>query len=141
MPEPSNDPGAYSFTHRIRVRFSETDAMGIVHHSRYLPYLEEARVAFLRHIGRSYATMRAEGVDHAVLEAHVTYRKPLRFDDEFDVRLMMSATTRATFSIAYLITIGEDIHAVARTLHGAVDAQGRPTRLPSWLLDLAPKYD
>ena len=48
---PSLLPADYSFVHGLRVRFAETDAMGIVHHSRYLPYLEEARVEYLRSLG------------------------------------------------------------------------------------------
>ena len=74
--EPSLDPGDYPFRHRIRVRFAETDAMGIVHHSNYLLYLEEARVAYLRSLDRPYTEMRRDGVDHAVLESFVQYRKP-----------------------------------------------------------------
>ena len=78
----------YPFRHRIRVRFAETDTMGIVHHSRYLPYLEEARVAYLRHLGHPYQEWQAAGLDAAVLEAYVRYRQPLRFDDDVDVHLV-----------------------------------------------------
>ena len=52
--EPTRDQGDYPFAHRIRTRFAETDAMGIVHHAAYLPYLEEARVAYLRQLGHPY---------------------------------------------------------------------------------------
>ena len=56
--EPSRDRGDYAFHHHLRTRFAETDAMGVVHHAAYLPYLEEARVAYLRAIGRPYGTVR-----------------------------------------------------------------------------------
>ncbi|MGA0878423.1 MAG: acyl-CoA thioesterase [Ilumatobacteraceae bacterium] len=69
--EPSSDPRTYGFAHTLRVRFAETDAMGIVHHSRYLPYLEEARVEYLRSLGHPYADDRSSGRDLAVLEFHV----------------------------------------------------------------------
>ena len=49
--EPSTDPGDYQFVHQVRTRFAETDAMGVIHHGAYAPYLEEARVAMLRHAG------------------------------------------------------------------------------------------
>ena len=52
--EPSLDAATYPFHHRIRVRFAETDAMGIVHHAAYLPYLESARVEYMREIGRAH---------------------------------------------------------------------------------------
>ena len=88
--EPSLDAADYPFSHRIRVRFAETDAMGIVHHSRYLPYFEEARVAYLRHVGHPYHEVRAEGIEMAVLEAFVQYRKPLEFDDVCDVHVTIA---------------------------------------------------
>lgn len=134
--DPSLDPSAYAFVHRIRVRFAETDAMGIVHHSNYLLYLEEARVAYLRALDRPYTALREEGVDHAVLECFVQYRVPLRFDDEVDVHLVLARTTRATFQIAYLLTVAGEVRATAVTAHGAVNAAGRPVRLPAWLLEL-----
>jgi acyl-CoA thioester hydrolase len=135
--EPSLDATDYSFRHRIRVRFAETDAMGIVHHSRYLPYLEETRVAYLRHLGHPYAQMRAEGVDYAVLECFVQYRQPLRFDEEIDVHLQLASVTRTSFQMAYLVTAdghdGPSVRATAVTVHGCVTTAGRPTRLPAWL--------
>jgi len=137
--EPSPNVGDYPFHHQIRVRFAETDAMGIVHHSRYLPYLEEARVAYLRHIGHPYSEWRDDGQDSAVLEAYLRYLKPLRFDDLIDVHLTLGAATRTTFQMAYLITLGGSTAATAVTVHGMVNAQGRPVRLPAWLFELDPR--
>ncbi len=131
--QPSRDPAAYSFVHRVRTRFAETDAMGIVHHAAYLPYLEEARVEYLRSIGHPYDVVRSGGVDVAVLEVGLRYRKPLYFDDEVDVSLVVGAVTRTTFQIAYLLSVGGDVRATAVTVHGCVDADGRPTRLPAWV--------
>src|SRR4249919_2115352 len=88
--EPSLDAAVYPFTHRIRVRFAETDAMGIVHHSRYLPIMEEARVAYLREVGHPYQSVREEGLDFTVLEVFVQYRQPIRFDEVVDVHLSLS---------------------------------------------------
>ena len=133
--EPSTDPRAYAFRHPVRVRFAETDAMGIVHHGAYLLYLEEARVAFLEAIGHPYASVRAAGIDFAVLEVAVNYRRPLRFDDLVDVHAALGGATRATFQIGYLLTIGATAHATAVTVHGCVDSAGRPTRMPGWLRD------
>ena len=131
--EPSLDAASYPFSQRIRVRFAETDAMGIVHHSRYLPYFEEARVAFLRHVGHPYDEVRAEGVEMAVLEAFVQYRKPLEFDDVFDVHVTIAALERVTFQMAYLLTVGEVVHATGVTVHGCITPDGRATRMPKWL--------
>lgn len=146
--DPSTSPDDYEFEHRIRVRFVETDAMGIVHHSNYLAYFEEARVAYLRAIGHPFTEWRDAGLESPVLESFVQYRQPLQFDDEITVHLRLADVTRATFQMAYLITVddlGDDNDApVARpratgvTVHGCVTTAGRPTRLPSWLSQLAP---
>jgi acyl-CoA thioester hydrolase len=117
------------------VRFAETDAMGIVHHSRYLPYLEEARVAYLRHIGHPYHELREDG-DMAVLESFVQYRQPLRFDEVVTVHLRLSHITRTTFQMAYLLAVDENVRAVAVTAHGSLTPEGRPTRLPAWLVEM-----
>ena len=135
--DPSLDPTAYPFNHSIRVRFAETDAMGIVHHSRYLPYLEETRVAYLRHLGHPYSQLRAEGFDYAVLECFVQYRRPLQFDEEVDVHLSLAEVARTTFQMAYLLTVAGEVRATAVTVHGCITAAGRPTRLPSWLTELS----
>jgi len=135
--DPSTDPDDYGFVHRVRVRFAETDAMAVVHHAAYLPYLEEARVAWLREIGHPYHLVRADGVDFGVLEAFVQYRLALRFDEVVDVRLAIGAVTRTTFQIAYLLTVAGEVRATAVTVHGAMNAAGRPTRLPAWVQDLA----
>ena len=135
--EPSLTPAEYTFAHQIRVRFSETDAMGIVHHSRYLPYLEETRVEYMRSIGQSYADSRETLGDSAVLEANVKYRQPLKFDDVMTVHLVLAAITGATFTINYLITVNDQVVSTASTQHAYVNAQGRPQRLPAWIKDLA----
>ena len=129
---PSTDSGDYPFTHRVRTRFAETDAMGIVHHAAYLPYLEEARVALLRHLGHPYTELRSEGVDLVVLEAFVRYRRPLHFDDVVELGLAVGAVTRTSFQLAYLLRVEDEVRATAVTVHGAIDADGRPRRLPDW---------
>jgi acyl-CoA thioester hydrolase len=135
--EPALDPAAYPFKHQIRVRFAETDTMGIVHHSRYFPYLEEARVAYLRHLDHPYQEWQAAGLNAAVLEVALRYRQPLRFDDEVDVHLVVASATRTTFQMAYLLTVDDAPAATGVTVHGLITASGRPVRLPDWLVALA----
>jgi acyl-CoA thioester hydrolase len=111
--------------------------MGVVHHAAYLPYLEEARVEFLRSIGHPYDAVRADvddgGREFPVLEVWIQYRSALSFDDEVDVSLVVGAVTRATFQIAYLLSVADRPCATAVTVHGCVDRSGRPTRLPEWV--------
>ena len=134
--DPSTDTADYEFAHQLRVRFAETDAMGIVHHSRYLPMLEEARVAYLRHIGHPYSEIRAEGIEMNVLEAWCQYRKPLEFDEVVDVHVDLARVDRASFQMGYLLTVDGEVRATGVTAHGAVTPDGRPVRLPTWLREL-----
>jgi acyl-CoA thioester hydrolase len=139
MPKPFSpplDPAVYAFHHDVRARFAETDAMGIVHHAAYLPWLEEARAEWLRALGHPYAELRAEGTDTAVVEVHLRYRAPARFDDVVTVHLGMGLRGRSLLRVGYLLTIDDRPILTATTTHAAVRPNGRPTRFPSWLLDL-----
>jgi acyl-CoA thioester hydrolase len=137
--EPTRDQADYSFTHRLRTRFAETDAMGIIHHAAYLPYLEEARVEYLRAIGHPYNAVRGgdagDAREFSVLEVSVHYRQPLHFDDEVDVSLRIGAVRGATFQIAYLLAVNGVARATAVTVHGCIDGHGRPARLPAWVAE------
>lgn len=136
--QPSLDASAYRFVHVLRTRFAETDAMGIIHHGAYPAYLEEARAAMLRGAGFPYEAVRSgpDGVDFAVLELYVRHRRPLRFDDEVHVHVLVDGLTRTTFQVGYLLAVGGEARATAVTVHGAVDPTGRPSRLPAFLGDL-----
>jgi acyl-CoA thioester hydrolase len=67
----------------------------------------------------------------------VRYRKPLRFDDEVEIRLSVAAATRATFQMAYLLSVDGDVRALAVTVHGCVDRRGRAARLPEWVTEVS----
>ena len=136
--DPSADPAWYGFAHRVRVRFAETDAMGVVHHAAYLPYLEEARIAFLASHGHAYVEIREGGVDIAVIEQWMRYLHPARFGDEIVVHVRLGAPRRTSFQIAYLLQDADEAVATAVTVHACLDAAtGRPLRLPAWLGALA----
>src|ERR1044071_93370 len=95
--DPPGDLAAYPFTHRLRVRFCETDAMGVVHHASYLAYLEESRVEYLRALGRPSDRLGAEGVESPVVEPALRSRGPLPFNDAVDVGIMVASAGAATF--------------------------------------------
>ena len=108
--------------------------MGVVHHAAYLPWLEEARVAYLRAIGHPYAEVRAGGIDIAVIEVVVRYLVPARFDDEVEIAVTLGVATAARFPITYVLRRGDDTIATATTTHACLDAAtGRPVRVPDWL--------
>jgi acyl-CoA thioester hydrolase len=130
--DPPTDPAAYRFCHQLRARFAETDAMAVVHHAAYLPYLEEARVAYLRSVDHPYTVLREDHVELPVVEVGVRYLRPLRFDDVVDVHLRPAEVRGATFQLAYLLTVDGEPRATAVTVHGVL-VGGRPGRAPAWL--------
>jgi mannose-1-phosphate guanylyltransferase len=80
-----------------------------------------------------FAAIKGISIDYAVLEAFVQYRKPLKFDDQVAVHLRLGAATRASFQMAYLLTVEGGVRATAVTVHGCVNPEGRPVRMPAWL--------
>jgi len=127
----------------LRVRFAEPDAMGVAHHAAYLPYLETARVEYLRSLGHPYRDLRdRDGLEFAVVGVDVRYHAPLRFDDMFTVSCALAERARATFSLAYRVELGAQLILSGRTRHAVLDREtGAPRRLPAWLSALPVEGD
>ena len=119
----------------LRVRFAETDAMGVAHHAAYLPYLETARVEYLRALGHPYRELRdRDGIEFAVVGVDLRYHAPLRFDDTFTVSCALAQRARATFSLVYRVERGTRLVLSGRTRHAVLDREsGSPRRVPDWL--------
>lgn len=124
---------AFPFSHRLRARFADTDAMGVVHHGAYVRYLESARTEYLRALGHPYDEVRRSGIDFSVVEVGVRFLRPLHFDEEVDVATALTWRRGATFQMSYRVEAGGRRRAEGVTVHAAVDAEGRPARLPPWL--------
>ena len=135
--DPPLDPARYPFSHPIRVRFAETDAMGVVHHASYIPWLEETRVALLAHGGHDYAEVHAGGLDLAVVDVAARYRRPVRFGDAVTVHAGVAEASRSLIQIAYLVEADGEVALTGVTTHACVDRAGRPMRVPEWLAGLA----
>src|SRR5438477_8297389 len=128
-----------TFTAHLRVRFGETDAMGVANNAAYLQYFEIGRIEYMRAAGHSYAEVHAGGIDMVVIEAGIRYLKALLFDDEFQVECELAEVSRASFTFRYRLTRGGETVATGFTRHACVDrATMRAVRLPSWLRGLAP---
>lgn len=135
--DPPLDPARYPFSHPIRVRFAETDAMGVVHHASYIPWLEETRVALLAHGGHDYAEVHSGGLDLAVVDVAARYRRSVRFGDPVVVHAGVAEISRTLLQIAYLVAVDGDVALTGVTTHACVNREGRPLRVPEWLMDLA----
>jgi acyl-CoA thioester hydrolase len=87
----------------LRVRFGETDLMGIVHHGSYVLYFEAARVSWLRRRGVTYQTWAAAGVHLPVVDIEIQYKRPAKFEDELIIETTLSKVTAATITFSYRI--------------------------------------
>jgi acyl-CoA thioester hydrolase len=126
-----------TFTAHLRVRFGETDAMGVANNAAYLQYFEIGRIEFLRAAGHSYAEVHNGGIDMVVAEAGIRYLRPLWFDDEFAVACSLTDLARASFTFTYELKRGDEVVATGFTRHACVDrASMRPVRVPEWLRDV-----
>ncbi len=118
----------------IRVRFAETDLMGIVHHASYLIYVEEARVEYLLRRGANYADWAARGTHFPVVDARLRYRTAAMFPDQLEVEVWVGETTRVSCRFDYRIWRGTTRIAEAYTTLACVDDNRAPKRLPADVL-------
>lgn len=121
----------YVATAHVRVRYAETDKMGVVYYANYLAWFEVGRCEWLRSLGWSYREMEAGGALLPVIEARCEYRHPSRYDDELEIRtrgtLLSPARVRFDYEVWHR---GGAMAASGHTVHASTDQRGRPRRLP-----------
>jgi acyl-CoA thioester hydrolase len=118
------------------VRFGETDLQGVVYYANYLLFAEVGRVAYLRALGIVYERDMVErDVDFTIGEARVRYHAPLRFDDEYDIKVKVGELRHSSWTFEYAIDRADGTHcADASTIQVMVDRKtGRATRIPAEL--------
>lgn len=128
-------------TSRIRVRYAETDQMGVVYYANYLVWFEVGRTDLLRQAGWSYREMEADGYALPVVEAHCVYRQSARYDDDVDIRTrgLMLSPVRLRFDYQVMRASDAGLLAEGHTVHASLDPQGKPIRLPARVLDIFPR--
>jgi acyl-CoA thioester hydrolase len=117
----------------VRVRYAETDQMGVVYHGNYFTWFEIGRVEFCRQAGFEYKRMEAEDDSFIVVaEASCRYKRPVRFDDLLTVRTRVARARRRMIRFAYEIFRqgSDELIATGETTHVVCDGQGRPKSLP-----------
>lgn len=117
-------------SHRLRVRFCETDLMGIVHHASYLAYFEAGRVAWLRRRGVTYAKWAAVGWHLPVVEAVVRYQAPARFEDVLEIETVLAELRSHSMRYKYRVMRGTDCLAEGETRLACVDSAHKLQRIP-----------
>jgi acyl-CoA thioester hydrolase len=122
----------------IKVRYGETDAMGIAHHGSYLSWLEVGRVEFMREMGLNYTEIEDRGLALPVIEARLRYLKPALFDEEISVKTVCISLTETRIVFGYLIHKEEKnsdnekkrpLIAHGYTVHAILGRNGRPCRI------------
>ena len=117
----------------LRVRYAETDQMGVAYHGGYFAWFEVGRTDLLRGRGLTYRELESEGLRLPVIEAHARFLRPALYDDMLEIRTELAALSGARVAFAY------EVHregtpgpiATGSTAHAAVDLHGRPRRLPA----------
>ena len=120
-------------TSTLRVRYAETDKMGVVYYANYLVWFEVARADLLRSLGWSYREMELAGISLPVIEAHCEYLRPARYDDEIEVRAegRLLSPVRMEFEYQVVKIQDQTVAASGKTVHAALDTSGKPCRLPA----------
>ncbi len=120
----------------LRVRYAETDAMGIVHHATYPVWMELGRSDFLRKLGQSYADWEARGVRLVVNEIRVRFRSPAHYDELVQVRTTLQETGRRRLIFGYRIERAGVLLAEGESVHLVANSDNRARVLPDDLLAL-----
>jgi acyl-CoA thioester hydrolase len=118
---------------RVRVRYAETDQMGVVYHANYLVWFEVGRVEFIRKLGMDYRSMeREDGIGIAVVDVSARYKYPARYDDELIIETRLVAARGAVVKFVYRIVRSADgmLLCEGETVHVVVDREMKKRVLP-----------
>ena len=116
----------------VRVRYAETDTMGVAYYANYFVWFEVGRCELLRALGHTYRDLEDRGFLLPVIEAHCEYRDSARYDDALEIATSGSLISPVRVEFQYDIARATDgaLLAAGRTVHASVDTTGRPRRLP-----------
>lgn len=133
-------PAAWRWHHcvQVRVRYAETDRMGVAWHGNYFAWFEIGRTELLRRAGSSYRELEEQGIGLPVVEVSSRYHCPASYDDLVEVRTRLSEWTRVRVGFEYEVVRPSDgrLLATGVTRHASVNPQGRPVRLPDRFLEV-----
>ena len=118
---------------QIRVRYAETDRMGLLHHANYLVYFEQARTELLRDRQASYKYLEDQGYFLVVAKAEVKFRSPAHYDDVLTIRTTVTRTSAVRLEHKYEVRRGETLVAEGLTTLACVGRDGKLREMPQWL--------
>lgn len=118
---------------QVRVRYAETDRMGLLHHANYLVYFEQARTELLRDGGRTYKDMEDEGFFLVVARLEVKYKLPAHYDDLLTIRTTVTKTSPIRIEHKYEVLRGGTLLAEGFSTLACVGRDGKLCAMPAWL--------
>jgi len=111
--------------------------MGVVYYGNYLTFFERGRNELMRATGVTYQEMENDGAMLPVIEAHVNYRSPARYDDLLTITAWLKEVSRVKMKICCIVTRGDDLLASGYTVHACISTKTlRPVRVPEYLQNL-----
>lgn len=113
----------------VRVRYADTDQMGVVYYANYLVWFEVGRNAFFRNLGESYRDLEERGLLLPVVEAVCRYLHPARYEDMVTVTTSLERLTVARLTFRYEISRGDTLLATGHTVHAFLGKEGRPVNV------------
>jgi acyl-CoA thioester hydrolase len=117
----------------IRVRYAETDRMGLLHHANYLIYFEQGRTELLRDRGRTYRDLEDQGYLLVLTRVEVRYRQPARYDDLLTLRTTVTRVTPVRIEHKYEMLRDGQVLAEGSSTLACVDRAGKLQAMPEWL--------
>jgi acyl-CoA thioester hydrolase len=132
----------YCHETKIRVRYAETDQMGVVHHSIYALYFEESRTEAIRELGYSYREIEEKGIFMPVIDLKIKYIKPAQYDDLLIIKTFVKEIPNSTFKFEYETYNSKNqcINKAETTLAFINRQTNRPCRAPEWLTEVIQKH-
>lgn len=125
-----------NFSIKIRVRYCETDQMGLVHHGSYINYFEEARIAWISNLGFSYGEMEKSGIILPVSKLNVSYLRPTYFDDVLVVSVELTEIPTSRLIFNYTIKNKDEIVVTGTTVLAFLNKETKkPVRCPDYMLE------
>ena len=132
-PTEATEPSGKAVKIEFRVRFSETDQMGVVWHGNYFSWFEMGRVEQLRRRGISYREVEERGYAFTIIHAECDYKKPARYDDLLTLATEITRITPVRIEHRYHLYRGDELLAVGKTILATLDKNGEIKRVPDWL--------
>lgn len=124
----------------VRVRYAETDMMGIVYHANYLPWMEIGRTEMLRENGLPYKEIEDQGLMLPVLAVDLQYKRPAKYDDIVTVVSRIEEKPTLKIKITYELKRGEELLATGSTTHVFMNQSGQPVKPPPYFRDALDKH-